>query len=294
MQIFFRRGWQLLLSLVIVSVALPVSSLATTLRIKGSDTLGSKLIPQLTEAYRRQHLTTSSPVEFAISAEGTATGIAAILENDADIGLLSRPLNRDEMEAASRNSLELTLHVIARDGLTVVVNEKNAIASLTRSQVERLFTGDVKNWAAYTEAIGPVSVYTRNTASGSYHIFQTMALQDRLYSIDAQKMAGNEQIAEEVANNPYGIGMIGLAYSKAPGVRVVPIEHRTPYDSDYPYARSFYILTNTNSEKQDVIQSFIDFCLSEEGQRIVNQVGFQPADATSIQSIQSAETGTRR
>jgi phosphate transport system substrate-binding protein len=92
-------------------------------------------------------------------------------------------------------------------------------------------------------------------------------------------MAGNEQIASEVANNPNGIGYVGLAYAKAQGIKVVPIDGATPSKESvlaksYPYARpTFYY---TNGEPSGLAKQFVDFTVSPDGQKIVAQVGFVP------------------
>ncbi|MDQ6655130.1 MAG: phosphate-binding protein, partial [Verrucomicrobiota bacterium] len=95
----------------------------------------------------------------------------------------------------------------------------------------------------------------------------------------AQKLAGNEQIASEVANNPSGIGYVGLAYSKAKGVKVLPIDGAIPSKESvlgkaYPYARpTFYY---TDGEPTGLVKDFVDFTVSDAGQKIVEQVGFVP------------------
>ena len=92
-------------------------------------------------------------------------------------------------------------------------------------------------------------------------------------------MAGNEQIAAEVAKNPNGIGYVGLAYVNAPGIKVVSISGSRPdkesvLKKTYPYARpNFYY---TNGEPSGEAAKFIEFTMSEAGQRIVEQVGFVP------------------
>ena len=99
------------------------------------------------------------------------------------------------------------------------MNSANPIKGLTKKQVEQIFTGDVADWSAVGGSAGKISVYTRNTSSGTYSDFKELAMKKRDYAGGSQKMAGNEQIAAEVGKNPNGVGYVGLAYTKAGGVK---------------------------------------------------------------------------
>src|SRR5437763_6214734 len=101
----------------------------------------------------------------------------------------------------------------------------------------------------------------------------------RSYTLDPHKSAGNEQNAQEVGKNPNGAGYVGLAYAKASGIKVVAIDGAMPSKESvlgkaYPYARpTFYY---TNGEPTGVAKEFVDFTISDAGQKIVEQVGFVP------------------
>ncbi|HVF72988.1 MAG TPA: phosphate ABC transporter substrate-binding protein [Chthoniobacterales bacterium] len=248
---------------------------AEKLVIKGSDTLGAKLVPQLAEQFKAQHPGTT----FDIAAEGSTTGIAAIIDGTAQIGMSSRRAKPAEVSAASGKGVNLKPTIVAYDGIGVIVNAANPIKSLTRKQIEQIFTGEVSDWSAVGGSGGKISIYTRNTSSGTYSDFKELAMKKRDYATGSQKMAGNEQIAAEVGRNPNGIGYVGLAYIKASGVKVMPIDGVLPsvqsvHAKTYPYARpTFYY---TNGEANGLARQFFDFTLSGAGQKIVSQVGFVP------------------
>ena len=241
--------------------------------IKGSDTLGAKLVPQLAEAYKAANPGT----EFSIAAEGSTTGLAAIIDGNADIGMSSRRAKPTEQSAAGAKSVMLMPTIVAYDGIAVVVNEKNPIKALTKAQVEKLFTGVVNDWSAVGGSPGKVSIYTRNTSSGTYSDWKELAMNKRDYAGGSQKLAGNEQIVAEVSKNPNAIGYVGLAYLKSPGIKVVAIDGQVPNKAmiqgkTYPYSRpTFYF---TNGEPAGKAKAFVDFTLSAKGQAIAEQVGF--------------------
>src|SRR6267142_1255463 len=250
-------------------------ALAEKLVIKGSDTLGAKLVPQLAEQFKAQHPGTT----FDIAAEGSTTGIAAIIDGTAQIGMSSRRAKSSEVGQAAAKGINMKPTVVAYDGIAVIVNAGNPVKSLTKKQVEQIFTGEVADWSAVGGSGGKISVYTRNTSSGTYSDFKELAMKKRDYAPSSQKMAGNEQIASEVGKNPNGAGYVGLAYTKAGGVKVMPIDGVTPsvqtvLGKNYPYARpTFYY---TNGEPSGLAKEFVDFTLGPAGQKIVTQVGFVP------------------
>ena len=263
-----------------IAAALAVFSVGAsaqqTLVIKGSDTLGAKLVPQLKEQFRAAH----PDVNFEIAAEGSSTGISAIISSTADIGMSSRPVSDQELSQAKANGVEMKSIVVAYDGIAVIVNKDNPVDELSKDQVHQIFTGQVEDWTAVGGQPGAISVYTRNTASGTYKDFQKMAMHSEDYAKSSQKMAGNEQIASEVAKNPNGIGYVGLAYTDMPGVKVVKIggilpAKETIRSKKYPYSRETYYVVNAK-KVNPLAQQFIDFTLSDEGQKIVDAVHFVP------------------
>ncbi|HZR78824.1 MAG TPA: phosphate ABC transporter substrate-binding protein, partial [Chthoniobacterales bacterium] len=169
--------------------------------------------------------------------------------------------------------------VVAYDGIAVIVNSGNPVKSLTRKQVEQIFTGDIQDWNAVGGSSGKISIYTRNTSSGTYSEFKELAMKKRDYAGGSQKMAGNEQIAAEVGKNKNGIGYVGMAYIKAGGIKAVPIDGAVPsvqsvQDHSYPYWRpTFYY---TNGEPTGLAKQFLDYTVGASGQKIVSQVGFVP------------------
>jgi len=264
-------------SILLLAAALAATGMANAqkLVIKGSDTLGAKLVPMLAEDYKSRNPGTT----FEIAAEGSTTGIAAITDGTAQIGMSSRRAKPTEMSAASVKGVSMKPTVVAFDGIGVIVSQKNPLSALTKRQVEQIFAGDVTDWSQVGGAAGPISIYTRNTSSGTYSDFKDLAMKKRDYASSSQKMAGNEQIAAEVSKNANGIGYVGLAYLGEPGIKTVAIDGALPTEDSviakqYPYARpTFYY---TNGEPSGEAAKFVEFTLSDDGQKIVRKVGFVP------------------
>ena len=262
---------------ILLLTALSAVTLASAqkLVIKGSDTLGAKLVPMLAEDYKASH----PGVTFEIAAEGSTTGIAAIVDGTAQIGMSSRRAKPTEMSAGTAKGVSLKPTIVAFDGIGVIVNGNNPIGALTKRQVEQIFAGDITDWSQVGGTAGPISIYTRNTSSGTYSDFKELAMKKRDYASSSQKMAGNEQIAAEVAKNANGIGYVGLAYLHDPGIKTVAIDGATPTEDSvlakqYPYARPTFYYTNGDATGEAA--KFLEFTLSDEGQKTVRKVGFVP------------------
>jgi phosphate transport system substrate-binding protein len=261
------------ISLLLAALALVSTASAQKLVIKGSDTLGAKLVPTLAEEYKAKN----PSVSFEIAAEGSTTGIAAIIDGTSQIGMSSRRAKTTEVSAAQAKGVTMNPIIVAYDGIAIIVNANSPVKNLTKRQVEQIFAGDITDWSAVGGPAGKISIYTRNTSSGTYSDFKDLAMKKRDYASSSQKMAGNEQITSEVGKNPNGIGYVGLAYIHDAGIKVVSIEGLVPdkasvLSKKYPYARpTFYY---TNGDPTGEAAKFIEFTLSDEGQKIAEKIGF--------------------
>ena len=240
--------------------------------IKGSDTLGSKMMPKLAEAFTNEFPGT----HFEIAAEGTSTGISAIIDGTADIGMSSRDVKGRERASAGANGVRLYQTVVAWDAVVVIVNAQNPLTKISAKDLERIFTGDVTNWSSIGGRSGIISAYTRNTSSGTYSFFQREALSNRDYGINTQKLVGNEQIAVEVANNPHGIGYAGLAFTQVKGITTIPVNGYLPSTDNFKttYGLSRTLSCVTNGKPTGRTKEFIDFLTSKDGQKIISSTGF--------------------
>jgi len=243
---------------------------------KGSDTLGAKLVPQLTEAYTAA----GNKVGFEIAAEGSSAAFSNLLAGTADIGMSSRDAKAEEKDAFTAKGQELVEIIAGYDMLSVIVNKDNGVRDLTVKQIEGIFTGDITDWSEVGGAAGAISVYTRNTTSGTYKSFQEMAMDKRDYGNGTNKMAGNEQIADEVANNKNGIGYVGLAYADKDGLRSLKVEGEAakPKNKDkYPLSRTLYYYTV--GQPKGEAKKFLDWAAtSDEAIKVIDTVGFIPVE----------------
>lgn len=256
--------------LVLSSLALAQEKLA----VKGSDTLGAKMLPRLIEAYQ----TAGNQVTFEIEDKGSSTAFTNLLGGTADIGMSSRQVKDNEVEMFAAKGQELVEHVAAIDMIAIIVNEKNPISSLSLEEIEGIFTGEISDWSEVGGVPGSISTYTRNEQSGTYKTFQKLGMAQRDYGSNTQKMEGNEPIASEVADNSAGIGYVGLAYAGKSGVKAVAVEDVLPVPSnkdEYKLARKLFYYTV--GQPTGAAEKFLGWIASdEEAQEVISKVGFIP------------------
>lgn len=244
--------------------------------IAGSDTLGAKMVPQLKEAF----VAAGNDVDFEIAAEGSSQAFTTLLAGTSDIGMSSRDAKDEEKNNFTAKGQSLVEHVAAWDMIGVIVNDANGVRNLSLKQIEGIFTGDIKDWSEVGGKAGKISVYTRNTASGTYKTFQELAMAKRDYGSASQKMAGNEQIATEVAGNANGIGYVGLAYADKDGLKAVKVDDVSPKPrnkAEYPLSRKLYYYTV--GEPSGAAKKFLEWATkSEDAKTIIDKVGFIPVD----------------
>lgn len=260
--------------LIAITAALASVAGAQTVSIKGSDTLGAKLIPQLAEGFKAF---AKSNLNFEIAAEGSSTAFPALANGTAQIGMSSRKIKEEEITSARTKGVVLQEYAICHDMLVVITNKGNPLSKLTKDQVNKIFTGQAKDWAEVGGLPGKISVYTRNTSSGTYKDWQSLAMGGRDYPSSSQKLAGNEQIAQEVSTNKNGVGYVGLPYAKAQGIKALPIDGVPPEAKNartYVYARECYLYIPEKASAET--QAFLEYIKSPAGQEIIRKVGFIP------------------
>ncbi len=278
-------------------------------RIVGSNTLGSQLMPALAEAYLKSQGATSptrvagaSAVEISvqgkmpdgstqsitIAAHGSSTAFDGLAKNSADIGMSSRRITPDEISklaALGDMTSVANEHVVGLDGLAVIVHKSNPVASLSKDELSRIFTGANTNWSQLGVAAkgktGPITLHARDEKSGTYDSFKHMVLGPKPLATSAQRYEDSGQLSDAVANDPAAIGFIGLPYVRNArslslgdkGATALLPNRFTVATEDYVLSRRLYLYSASAPTNPNVMK-FIEFAKSSSGQAIVAQHGF--------------------
>ena len=229
---------------------------AEPIRIKGSDLLGAKVVPVLCEEYRRQH----PGVRFEIVAEGgEAFGhLPDFLAGRVDLLMAHKELGPREISPFDKAGVALKKAYAMTDVFAIAVHPSNPVESLTLAQVEALFTGDSANWKSVGGNDAAVSVYTRNTASSAYKLFQVAAMNGRPYARTVVRLTGGDPASVSVAKDPQGITYLGNLHARSKDLKVVKIDGIDPLGKEvrrYPLLRPafYYYRENARQEVKDFV-----------------------------------------
>lgn len=258
-----------------------VSALAANrekISIKGSDTLVI-LVQKWTEVCPQR-----KNIEFQVTGGGSGTGIAALINGTTDICSASRPMKPKEVKLLKERTGYRGLEVrVARDGLSVYLNEENPVQSLTMDQLRLIFTGKITNWKDIGGKDEPILLYSRENSSGTYEFFKENVLQKEDFDERAQHMAGTAALINAISKDPNGIGYGGAAY--ASGVKAIAVarddaspaalpNENSILSGAYPISRFlyFYLAERPSGRTKE----FIDWVISKHGQEVVGDVGYYP------------------
>lgn len=237
---------------------------------------GSTTVLPIAQKAAEIFMNNNPSVDISVSGGGSGVGIAAIIDQSCDIGNASRPAKQKEVIKAKQKGVNLVGTVIANDGIAVVVNPKNNIEFLTSAQLKAIYKGEITKWSQVGGSNDLIVVISRDTASGTFEVFNELVLKGSKLRSDSLMQASNKEVAETVAKTPGAIGYIGLGYI-SPDVKALKIDNvmpseKTVKNKSYKLARPLFMYTN--GEPSGIVKNFIDFVLSAEGQKIVKDVGF--------------------
>ena len=280
-----------------------VSGVSGNVNSIGSDTLNN-LMTLWAEGFRKQY----PNVKIQIEGKGSSTAPPALIEGTAQLGPMSRAMKNTEIDAFERKyRYKPTAFPVAIDALAVYVNKDNPIQGLTMAQVDAIFSKsrrwghneNIQAWkqAGLTDGLGndPISIYGRNSASGTYGFFKEHALKNGDFKDEVKEQPGSASVVQSVSEDQAGVGYSGIGYLTS-NVRAVPLAEKDgmPYkeasqqnadNGSYPLWRHLYLYVNKapNKPLDPTIREFVKFIYSKEGQKVAIKDGFFPLKADGIE-----------
>ncbi|UCE04194.1 MAG: phosphate ABC transporter substrate-binding protein [Candidatus Latescibacterota bacterium] len=267
----------------------------------GSDTMNN-LMTLWAEGFRKHY----PGVRVQVEGKGSSTAPPALIEATAQFGPMSRQMKAKEIDAFEEKYGFKPTHLrTSLDALAVFVHKDNPVASMTLEQVDAVFSKtrkrgfaeDVVTWGQMGLEGGwarrPISLYGRNSASGTYGFFKKVALKKGDYKDTVKEQPGSASVVQGITEDLYGIGYSGIGY-RTSGVRIVPIAPDADSDpvagtyenvasGKYPLGRhlNLYIVHQPGTDLDPLVREFVRFIFSKEGQEIVVKDGYFPLTAKS-------------
>ena len=251
------------------------ASAETKIVIDGSTTVGP-ISKAFADFYKENH----SGVNITISESGSGNGVKSLMNNACDIANMSRFMKPAEFKSCVDKGILPVAHVVAFDGLAVVVNPKNPVKALTVSQIADIYTGKISNWKQLGGEDAKIVVVSRDTNSGTYETFNELVLKKADITKDAEYVGSNGQARTRVNTTKNAIAYVGLGFVddtvKPLSVEGILPAAKSVSTGKYPIARPLYMFTNGYPKMGSDVYNFVTLHLSKEGREIVSDLGYIP------------------
>jgi phosphate transport system substrate-binding protein len=261
--------------LIMLSLVIFTGLFAQKLTLQGSTTV----LP-IAQSAAETYMDDNPNADITVRGGGSGTGIAALIDGATDIADASRPMKAKEIKIARENGINPVEHIVARDGIAVIVHPDNLLAEISTEDIKKIYTGEISRWDKVCSGSGMIVVISRDAASGTFETFNNLALNDAKLTDGALMLASNLEVARTVAQTPGAIGYVGLGYLsdnvKAVKINGVVCSEETVRNETYPLGRPLFMYTN--GSPKGMTKDFIDFIMSEQGQTIVREAGFVPVE----------------
>jgi phosphate transport system substrate-binding protein len=277
----------------------PASGISGNLTSIGSDTLNN-LMTFWVEGFAKFY----PNVKIQVEGKGSSTAPPALIAGTAQLGPMSRKMKAEEIDAFEKKwGYKPRMIGVALDGLAIYVHKDNPIKSLTLQQVDAIFSStkkrggkDITKWGdvGLTGEWGskPLSLYGRNSASGTYGFFKELALDKGDYKASVKEQPGSASVVQGVEGDLGGVGYSGIGY-KTSGVKALPISFRggavaptqkNAENFSYPISRYLYIYINKDPVKgtDPLVREFMKYALSKQGQEVTIKDGYFPLSAKKV------------
>lgn len=266
----FKNGKTGLIPAVILALTLVMASACSgstqTITEAGSTTV-QPLAEKFAGAFQAQH----PDVEITIQGGGSSVGVKSAADGTVDIGAASRELKESEPN--------LVKHLLAKDGIAIVCHPSNTIQELSIEQVQEIFAGKISNWSQVGGDDKELHIVAREAGSGTRAAFEEMVMgEEAEITNNAILQPSNGAVRTTVAGDEYSIGFLSFGYidSSVNPLSIDGIEGtvENALNGTYPVVRPLYFLTTEQPE--GIVKEFIDFCLSTDGQKLVEEEGYIP------------------
>lgn len=222
-------------------------------------------------------------IQVQVTGGGSGTGISSLINGTTDLCNSSRPMKAQEKEQIKQKFGADPVEIpVAKDALSIYVNDASKIESLTLEQLYGIYTGKIANWNQVGGGDAKIILYGRENSSGTYEYFKDHVLKKEDFAPETQTLSGTAAVVNAVSKDPNGIGYGGAAFSKGirevkvagPDGNPVPPTKENVYAGTYPLARDLYIYLH--EQPTGGIKQYIDWILGPEGQAVVTNVGYYP------------------
>lgn len=241
---------------------------------------GSTTVGPIAKAFAEYYMDQHPDVAISVSESGSGNGAKSLINGTCNVADMSRFMKASEFKAAVDKGIMPVAHVVALDGLAVIVHPANPVKGLTLQQVRDIYTGKIKNWREVGGPNRSIVAISRDTNSGTYETFEMLAMKKQKMAGSTEYVGSNGQARARVQATPQAIGYVGLGFLdstvKALEVNGIYPERNIVASGRYPLARPLFMFTNGYPRLGSPLHAFVTLHLTEMGQQIIEDIGFVP------------------
>ncbi len=246
-----------------------------TLQIEGSTTVGP-----IADAFAGYFKKVYPDLDITVKKTGSGDGAAALVDSRCDIATMSRFMKDKEFKDAVAGGAYPVAHVVAMDGVCIVVHPSNPVKALTKAQIRDIYMGKISDWSQVGGPSMPIVVISRDTSSGTYETFHGLVMEKKEMGSGVEYVNSNPQAHARVKTTQGAIGYVGIGFLdrsvKAVKVDGILPSRQTIASGVYPVARPLFMFTNGYPRLGTMVHKFCTFYLTEKGQELVEAKGFVP------------------
>lgn len=268
---------------IILSLLLLLGSLNANLAYGADEKIvveGSTTVGPIAKAFAEYFMRNNAGVNITVSESGSGNGAKALINSSCQVATMSRLLKQNEYEAAVHSEVLPVTHVVAFDGIALIVHPSNPVKGLTIDQVKSMYLGKFKSWKEVGGPDVPIIIISRDTNSGTYETFETKVLKGEKIAKNCEYAGSNGAIRGRVQNTPGAIGYVGIGFIdnsiKALEVNGIYPSLTTVKKGTYAICRPLYMVTKDYPPLGSKLFEFVNLYLTKKGQEIVTEIGFIP------------------
>ena len=239
---------------------------------------GSTTVGPIAKAFAEYYMGKHRNVDVTVKESGSGNGAKSLINSTCDIANLSRFMKEKEFKAAVEKGVTPVAHVVAMDGLPVLVHPSNPVENLTVKQVRDIYAGKITNWKQVGGPNVKIVVISRDTNSGTYETFETLVMNKEKIVGSAEYVGSNGAARQRVQTTPAAIGYAGLGFVdrtvKALSIDGIAPSAQTVTSGAYPIARPLFMFTNGYPKLGSHVYRLVTLHLTRQGQEIVEGIGF--------------------
>lgn len=241
---------------------------------------GSTTVGPIAKAFAEYYMQQNKGVNITVSESGSGNGAKSLLNSTCDIADMSRFMKEKEFKAAADKGIMPVAHVVAMDGLPIIVHPSNPVDKLTVEQVRNIYLGKITNWKQVGGPNKKIIKISRDSNSGTYETFENLVMKKAKIAGDCEYVGSNGAVRQRVQSTPAAIGYAGLGFVdktvKALSINNIAPTAKTVSSGKYPIARPLFMFTNGYPKLGSHLHCFVTLYLTPKGQEMVETIGFIP------------------